>query len=530
MNNIVLVGFMGSGKSTVGPELAGRLGRTFIDLDQEIEAEAGRPIPEIFADEGEIGFRQREQRGLVRALQRDGAVIAAGGGAPLAEDNWRQIREGNTVVALTAEPAELARRLERSSARPLLKPSTHAAIASLMPARSIRYFEADLLIETDGKAPTELAGRIASRLPSTPLRRITVDVPGAAHDVLIGRNLAGLVASAARRLTQRGPAMLLTDRQIFEAHGNALLACLAEAGVKTSVHLVPAGEAAKDLEVLAQIYGALGRAGVDRGGLLIALGGGTVGDVAGFAAATWMRGVRYLQVPTTLLAMVDSSIGGKTGINLPSGKNLVGAVHQPSGVFADLDSLSTLPDDDYRAALAEIIKSALVGDVAFVEWLDTNLSPLLKRDSGALLEALAQTVGIKARVVANDPHESGQRAVLNYGHTVGHALERAFGFGAIRHGIAVAWGMEVAARISTLMGRCPAEVAQAQHSLLQRAGLLATRPTVDRALLLESLRHDKKARAGELKWVLLEDRGRAAFGVSVPTAIVNSALDQVLFS
>ncbi|HEY9286669.1 MAG TPA: 3-dehydroquinate synthase [Candidatus Dormibacteraeota bacterium] len=529
MNNIVLVGFMGSGKSTVGMALAQKLERPFVDLDGEIEAEAGRSISEIFAAEGETGFRQREGRGLARALRRDGAVIAAGGGAPLAEDNWRQMRAGNTVVALTAEPAELERRLEGSRGRPLLQPGTHAAIASLMPARTARYLEADLVVETDSHRPAELAERIAGSLPSAALRRVPVEVPGAAYEVVIGRSLSGLVESAARRFAGHGPILLVSDDRIFQAHGRPLVNRLTGIGVKAGVHLLPAGEPAKDLVVLAQIYHALAIEGVDRSGLIIALGGGTVGDVAGFAAATWMRGIRYLQVPTTLLAMVDSSIGGKTGINLPAGKNLVGAFHQPSGIFADLDSLFTLPDDDYRASIAEIIKAALVGDGAFVDWLQTNLSLLLERDPSALVEAVARAVAIKSRVVAADANETGQRAILNYGHTVGHALERALGFGAVRHGIAVAWGMEVAARMSTLIGRCPADVASVQHDLLRRAGLLATRPTVDRARLLDSLRHDKKAREGELRWVLLEDRGRAAFGLSVPAKLVNAALDEVLF-
>lgn len=529
MNNIVLVGFMGSGKSTIGHELAGHLGRRFLDLDGEIEAEAGRPISEIFAAEGEPGFRERERRRLASALERDGAVIAAGGGAPLADDNWRQMRAGNTVVALTAEPAELERRLAGSNHRPLLQPTAGAAIAALMPSRSARYLEADLVVRTDGYPPTEVAARIASLLPSTPLRRIKVQIPGAEHEVVIGRNLQGVIASAARRLAQGSSSLLVTDRRIFEANGDRLMAALRDAGVRARVHLVPPGEAAKDPAVLAQIYDALGQAGIDRGGLLIALGGGTVGDVGGFAAATWMRGIRFLQLPTTLLAMVDSSIGGKTGINLPSGKNLVGAVHQPSGIFADLESLSTLSEDVYRAAMAEVIKAALIGDAGFVDWLESNLSVVLERNPEALLDAVARSVAIKVRVVTADPYEAGERAILNYGHTVGHALERALGFGAIPHGIAVAWGMEVAARISLLMRRCQPEVADLQHNLLQRAGLLRSRPTVDQARLQDSLRHDKKARAGTIGWVLLEDRGRAAFAVCVPAEVVNAAIDEVLF-
>ena len=528
MNNVVLVGFMGSGKSTVGQELAGRLGRLFIDLDREIEADAGRPISEIFVAEGEAGFRQREGRGLLRVLATDGAVIAAGGGTPLLEDNWRRMRAGNTVVALTAEPAELERRLEGSTTRPLLQPSPTATLATLLPVRTARYLEADLVIPTDGHPPAELAARIAGRLPSTPVRRIEVEIPGASHEVVIGRNLSGLVASAARRIAGKGPVLVVSDRRIIEAHGGPLLTRLSDTGVNAGVHLVPAGEPAKDLAVLGQIYDALARAGVDRGGLVITLGGGTVGDVGGFAAATWMRGIRYLQVPTTLLAMVDSSIGGKTGINLPSGKNLAGAFHQPSGIFADLDSLHTLTNEDYRASIAEIIKAALIADRGFLDWLAANLSAVVERDPDSILEAVARAIAIKARVVATDPDETGERALLNYGHTVGHALERALGFGIIRHGTAVAWGMEVAARISTLLGRCSAEAAEIQHDLLQRAGLLEVRPTVDRARLLDSLRHDKKARGGEPRWVLLEDLGRAAVGITVPADILNEALDQVL--
>lgn len=528
MNNIVLVGFMGSGKSTIGHELAGHLGRRFLDLDGEIEAEAGRPISEIFAAEGEPGFRERERRRLASALERDGAVIAAGGGAPLADDNWRQMRAGNTVVALTAEPAELERRLAGSNHRPLLQPTAGAAIAALMPSRSARYLEADLVVQTDGYPPAELAARIASLLPSTPLRRIKVQIPGAEHEVVIGRNLHGVIASAARRLAQGSSCLLVTDPRIFEANGERLMAALGDASVGTRVHLVPPGEAAKDPAVLAQIYDALGQAGIDRGGLLIALGGGTVGDVAGFAAATWMRGIRFLQVPTTLLAMVDSSIGGKTAINLPAGKNMAGAVHQPSAIFCDLEYLASLPERDYRASLAEVIKAALIADRAFVRWLWKNMPAVVGRDPAALQNAVARALRIKAGVVSRDPFERGERAILNYGHTIGHALERAMGFGRIRHGEAVAWGMEVAARISQLTGNCSESPVHIQHELLEAAGLLTDRPAVERSALTDALRHDKKSRSGEPRWVLLRDFGRANYACVVEQSIVASAIAEVL--
>jgi 3-dehydroquinate synthase len=267
---------------------------------------------------------------------------------------------------------------------------------------------------------------------------------------------------------------------------------------------------------------------MDRQGALIALGGGTVGDVAGFAAATWMRGIRYIQMPTTLLAMVDSSIGGKTAINLPAGKNLVGAIHQPAAIFCDLDYLATLPDADYRASLAEVIKAALIADRSFVDWLVVNLPAVLRREPSAVREAVVRAIAIKAAVVAQDPQETGVRAILNYGHTVGHALERAAGYGTLRHGEAVAWGMEVAARISLRTGACGPETVAVQHSLLRGAGLLADRPAVGHAELIEAMRHDKKSRAGEVRWVLLRDIGRAEYGQSVEPSMVASSLAEVL--
>jgi 3-dehydroquinate synthase len=315
---------------------------------------------------------------------------------------------------------------------------------------------------------------------------------------------------------------------IAEQHGRPLVDALASAAVAAQLHLVPVGEAAKEPAVLATIYEALAASGVDRRGVLIALGGGSVGDVAGFAAATWMRGIRYIQMPTTLLAMVDSSIGGKTAINLPAGKNLAGAVHQPSAILCDLDYLATLPDEEYRAALAEVIKAALIADASFVEWLSANLPAVVSRNPASVREAVARAIGIKAAVVASDPNETGERAILNYGHSVGHALERAVGFGRLRHGQAVAWGMEVAARISLLAGACPPESVAAQHALLRDAGLLADRPAVPHAKLIDAMRHDKKSQSGEPRWVLLRGVGRAEYGRRVDPSIVRTALAEVL--
>jgi shikimate kinase/3-dehydroquinate synthase len=528
VNNVVLVGFMGSGKTTVGRHLAEEMRRPFVDLDDEIAAEAGHSVAEIFAGEGEAGFRERESASLRRTLERDDVVIAAGGGAPLREENWRQMRSGNCVVALLTEPAELVRRLNGSSGRPLLQQDAPSAIAALLPQRQGRYRAADLLVRTDGNTPAEVANHIRDQLPSGGLQRIPVEVPGAEHEVTIGSHLTSLAPAALLRLDVSGTVVVISDQQVAQRHAAPLTEALASAGVHSTLHLVPAGEPAKELSVLAGIYDALGKAQVDRQGALIALGGGTVGDVAGFAAATWMRGIRYLQVPTTLLAMVDSSIGGKTGINLPAGKNLAGAVHQPSAIFCDLDYLATLPDEEYRTALAEVIKAAVIAERAFFDWLSVNLAGVMRREPAVMREAIARAISIKAAVVTRDPYESGERAILNYGHTVAHAIERAAGYGRVPHGDAVAWGMTVAARLSVMTESCSPSAAESQDAMLRAGGLLATRPAVRRADLLEGMRHDKKSRDGAPRWVLLREIGQVAYGRQVDVALVEAALAEVI--
>jgi 3-dehydroquinate synthase len=528
VNNVVLIGFMGSGKSSVGQLLAQRLKRAFIDLDERIVADAGRPVSRIFAEEGEGAFRARESRCLLRALTERGRLIAVGGGAPLPDRNWEAIRQGNCVVGLLADRDELVRRLEGSTHRPLLEPDLRTAVDTLLPSRTSRYLQADLLVDTAGRSCDAVAAHIADRLPLEGLDRISVEIPGSEHEVILGSRLAPLLGPMLRRAGSAGGVVVVTDEVVGAAHGDAVSAALDESGLSPHIHFLPRGEEAKQLPVLTKLYAELSARGIDRAGALVALGGGTVGDVTGFAAATWLRGIPYVQMPTTLLAMVDSSIGGKTGINLPTGKNLVGAVYQPAAVLCDLDHLRTLSEADYRSALAEVIKAAIVADPPLFQWLAEMRNGILNREPALVGEVVRRSVAIKARIVAADPGDRGSRAILNYGHTVGHALERTMGYGTLRHGEAVAWGMQVAGRLSLLSGLCSPDTVQAQASLLAAYGLLDRKPRVSGTDLLAAMRHDKKSRQGEPRWVLLRDLGKPEFGVPVQRDHVESAIDGVL--
>lgn len=295
--------------------------------------------------------------------------------------------------------------------------------------------------------------------------------------------------------------------------------------LRIDISTLPAGETHKNLEAVAEIFDALARLGATRDACVVALGGGVVGDIAGFAAACWMRGIDFVQMPTTLLAMVDSSVGGKTGVDHAAGKNLIGAFHQPRAVIADLGTLATLPDRELRAGFAEVIKTACIGDAAFFAWLESNADSLLARDAAALTHAIAACCRFKAAVVARDEREAGERALLNFGHTFGHAIETESGYGILLHGEAVAIGILLAARLSARL--CISDDADTQRlrALLEKFGLPIELPPRLRAdALLDRMRLDKKSRAGTLRLILWRGIARAEIVEDVGEADIRSAL------
>ena len=357
-------------------------------------------------------------------------------------------------------------------------------------------------------------------------QNITVALGQRSYPVWIG---AGLLADHARwRALLRGRhALVISNTTVAPLYLPRIEAGLD--GLHWSSFLLEDGEAHKSFANVGRALEALGRLGATRDACVIALGGGVVGDLAGFSAACWMRGIDFIQMPTTLLAMVDSSVGGKTGVNLPVGKNLAGAFHQPRAVIADIDTLASLPEREYRAGLAEVVKGAAIGDEAFFAWLEQHADALAARDSGTVLEAIARKVQYKAGVVARDETEQGERALLNLGHTFGHAIETAGHYTAVLHGEGVAIGMRLAAQLSERLGMsAPADTARLQR-LLEKLGLpVAVPPGMEPAQLLALMRLDKKNSAGQLRLILWRGIGRAEIVAGVDEAAVLATLEAAI--
>ena len=363
-------------------------------------------------------------------------------------------------------------------------------------------------------------------LPSPPgaaTRSVTVATPDRRYDILIG---AGLLQSPAAwtGLPRAAQAVIVSNPTVDALHGHALQAAITPHYGRVSRVLLPDGEQHKDWASLNLIYDHLLANACDRKTVLFALGGGVVGDMAGFAAACYQRGVDYVQVPTTLLAQVDSSVGGKTGVNHPGGKNLIGAFHQPRAVVSDIGTLGTLPPRELRAGLAEVIKVGLVADADFFAWIEGNLEALLDLDAAALTHAIRRSCEIKAGIVAEDEHEHGRRALLNLGHTFGHAIETAAGYGAWLHGEAVGAGMLMAADLSARLGWLRPTDVERVRSLLQRAGLPVAAPRIGAARGLELMGMDKKVLAGRIRLVLLRHVGEGGVAGDYPAEALQATL------
>jgi shikimate kinase/3-dehydroquinate synthase len=561
---IILTGFSGTGKSAVAPIVAAHFGWQVIDTDPIIEKRAGKPILDIFRDDGEAAFRDLEAEALKEACRQERVVLSTGGGAVLRSENRRAMAEGGFIVCLEARPQTILARLNaRSGEEPLDRPLLATAnplerITELKSARQPLYALCDWAVQTDAMTPEDIAaeivrayerladgvfsdsGRIqAITAPDAPVPARTLhDIPpGAAcmvstlarqYPVFVGW---GTLSELARRLRDAGLARhvyLVSDEHVFHHLGDEAETALRAAEVAFDSYLIPPGEASKSQKTVSDLYDWLVQHKAERGHTVVALGGGVVTDLAGFAAATYARGMPLVHVPTSLLGMVDAAIGGKVGVNHPQAKNMIGAFHQPRFVLADAATLRTLPPRDVYSGWAEVIKHGFIADESLVRFLEDQADPILRLDREPTTEAIRRSVCIKADVVSRDEFETlGPRTTLNYGHTLAHAIEATTGYTRYLHGEAISVGMTAAAAMSVRIGFLSPEVAERQGRLLERYHLPVRAEGLDRDRLRAAMSLDKKVQGKAIRWVLLETIGKPLVRDDVPPEVVEAGLDAI---
>ena len=555
---IVLIGLSGVGKSTVGKALAERLGWPFLDTDDLVTESEGNTPAELIERDGEAAFRKIEKRLVAEAANRTPAVIATGGGAFLSAANRAALGERGFICYLDATPTAIAARLRSGTGgerRPLLGDAPvqlETRLAELDRERRRYYSHADIWVpvqpfEGDDAAVLNAAtDRIlhawatdSERLVGLPrrLERLSADAPavGPAAVVDTGRDRYPIWVAPGEldQLPTRLEQLDLTDRRVFlisdseviDQHGRKAAEALDSGGIAGASYIVPSGEQSKQLQVAREIYAWLAQQRAERRDLIVALGGGVVGDLGGFVAATYLRGMPFIQIPTSVLAMNDAAIGGKVAVDLPDGKNLVGAFYQPRAVIADVSTLRTLPDRAFSEGFAEVIKHAWILDPELLSELEAKPDSYRPHSEiEVLTDVTTRSARLKALIVSSDPAERGLRAILNYGHTIGHAIEATTGFSEFLHGEAVAIGMMGAARIANGLGMIDEELVARHGDLLRGFGLPTTSSSIDVQRVLDAMLLDKKVERGQLKFVLLNGVAQPVVRSDVPEDLVRSVL------
>ncbi len=539
---------MGSGKATIGRVLAKKLNKRFIDSDHEIEARTGVSIPVIFEIEGEQSFRQREADVIRDLTAQENIVLATGGGAILNAESREFLKSRGTVIYLRASTQSILQRTSHDRNRPLLQTADpRKRLEELASQREPHYQEvADIVVETGRPNIQGIVQSILVQLESkqgicpastsflndsssavmptsnySPIQ-LSVDLGERAYPILIGEGLLEDAVKVGEVVSGRRVA-IVTNTVVAPLYLARLTKTLEAAGKQVISIVLPDGEEEKNWSSLMRIFDVLLQEKCDRKTTLIALGGGVIGDLTGYAAASYMRGIPFVQVPTTLLAQVDSSVGGKTGINHPLGKNMIGAFYQPQAVLADTSTLNSLSDRELSAGLAEVIKHGAIIDAEFFDWIERNIGKLLARDPQALAYAVKRSCEIKADVVRQDEKEGGLRAVLNFGHTFGHAIEAGLGYGHWLHGEAVGCGMALAADLSHRLGYIDETMRNRIRVLVEAAGLPVVAPDLGMERWLELMQIDKKNEGGQIRFILLKPLGAAVI-TTVPDDVLRETL------
>ena len=506
--NIFLYGPSGSGKSTTCKILAQNLGLECFDLDQAIEASSGTTIDSLFAARGEAGFREIESQVLRQFLSQESrAVVALGGGALLNPQNWAAVERSGQVICLNATPDTLLARLQQDELRrPLLNENPRQRLQEMLARRQEHYASFGTPLDTTGLSPQEIAREAQIRLGA-----FRISGMGEPYNVYIHSGCLDSLGESLQERNLKGPLVLVSDENVGPLYAEQAMTSLKEAGFAVSEIRIPAGEQYKTIETVASLWGGFVRAGVERSSSIVALGGGVTGDLAGFAAATFLRGVDWVNVPTTLLAMVDSSIGGKTGADLPQGKNLIGAFHSPCQVLADPQLLHTLPNREMRSGLAEALKAGVIADSHLYRLCAAGWPEQAEEADLLVSRALA----VKVRFIEQDPYEHNLRQALNLGHTVGHGVELASGY-RLSHGESVAIGMVSETRLAEKIGIALPGLADEVSAALARLGLPVRTPAeISRDAVIEAMHLDKKRSRGQIHFALPEKIGKVHVGVVV---------------
>ncbi len=586
-SNIFITGFSGSGKTTIGRETARLLGWTFVDTDDRIVASQGRPIEDIFARYGEDEFRRVERQTLERVARADKQVVSTGGGVIMDERNRAVMEANGVVVLLEARPETILRRVSEqragdddAAARPMLEADDlDERVRSLKALRQFNYTLAHWTVHTDLLTPAEAAAevvrgfqmvnaRLKSQTParpgataSTPVTPVSSPDTPASPPVIPAK--AGIQDEPRPQATHSGLAAhvrassgdypLWVGWDVIEELGERVLGvmnppaayiisdnnvqsqarrahrAMESAGIPTHLFFVPPGEQSKTLQIAQNVYHWLASLKAERGHLILAAGGGVVGDLAGFVAATYLRGIPYAQVPTSLLAMMDSAIGGKTAVDLPQGKNLVGAFYQPKFVLADVSTLQTMPPRELASGWAEAIKHGLIMDEDLLNTFESLPDEIQSLQPEVATDVIRRSMAIKANVVSQDEKETlGIRVLLNYGHTIGHAIEAVTGYDSYLHGEAVSVGMMGAANIGRRMGMMSDSEVERQQAILNAYGLPLDARGVDPDAVSQAMLSDKKVVGGAIRWVLLDGIANATTRNDVPSDTVRTVLNDLM--
>ncbi len=539
--NIILVGMMGAGKTTIGKALSVLLNKDFVDSDHEIQDRTGVKIPVIFEIEGEAGFRKRESEVLADLVKKRNMILATGGGAVLSQENREALRQNGVVIYLRASVNDLYRRTRHDKNRPLLQTKNLLErLNELHAQRDVYYRETAHIIMDSGKQGVRfLIQKLIHKLTSfdfqefnrnhhqNNMQTITVDFATVSekrsYPIYIGYGILNQIDLVLSHIPQMRVA-IISNETVAPLYLGELTAALAKKNIAVIPIILPDGEVHKNWQTLNVIFDALLKNHCERNTTIIALGGGVIGDLTGFAASTYLRGVPFIQIPTSLLAQVDSSVGGKTGINHTLGKNMIGAFYQPRMVLTDSATLNTLPDRELYAGLAEVIKYGLIRDPEFFDWLERNMHRLIARDPEILNQAIQRSCENKAEIVAADEKERGVRALLNLGHTFGHAIENGMGYGVWLHGEAVAAGIVMAAELSLRMKLINDADVERIRNLFLQAKLPVIPPNMPPEKYLELMALDKKVESGKTRFILLNRIGEAVMRADISSAVLKETI------